>query len=854
MPELSQRDLDLITRTVIGEAGNQPADGQAGVAHVILNRLKSGKWGDSPSGVVLAPKQFETWAARPAELLNISRNSPAYKNAMEIVQGSASGNIEDPTNGAMNYANVDIVRDRGNNSALNWINGMSNVTRIGDHTFGNAEGQRAINKAANISQGEPMQAVAFNDPDVEETMRLFGLKQKGPSKSKSEPTEDQDIQETMKAFGIKPKDKNQVESVPLPIPRPASAPQATVESPMRGGVDLQNQIVSGMPIISPLFDRAVAATGAAISPLLPNSEKRPDSFGGRYSKNLEDLRAENKAYGEQNPVKSTLANLVGGGMALGPVAGSKIGRMALGIEGPSVGSRLLQGGVGGAVLGGTDAALRGEDPMVGGTIGGVVGAGAPAIASGVRGATKIAAENLWPRQGPLKDVGNNALGKLVSGLEGETPASIAAAKERMGSAGFLGDLNPGLTDIAGGIADTTGGPGKGIIREAYRTRAATQADRIDNALTGTIGPKTDIQSFKNFWTEARKAASDPVYQQFRDTSVNPTDELKALIPRLEHAGAFDQAEKISGISGEPINKKFFTTGTQKEYPTAQSWDYVKRGLDSKIDQAYAGGDKTTARALVSLKNEMIGEIEKTNAGQIWKQARTEFADRSSILDQIESGRDTFLGGRSGLSVDELREELKGLKGPELAARVTGLRSAADQVMGESMNGDTALRNKFLAPNNQEKIKLLIGDKKGDQLIKSMKQEKYLSDQDQNVRGGSQTTPKAERVKALQPTPLPEYNPNLTQPLSLIPPHILEQIRPSNIIDAWRGRSYARAHEQLAPLLTTKGPELQDLINSLYAEQSKRAAIGGRSNNAGNALASIVAVPGVTTARRQLENR
>jgi hypothetical protein len=32
-------------------------------------------------------------------------------------------------------------------------------------------------------------------------------------------------------------------------------------------------------------------------------------------------------------------------------------------------------------------------------------------------------------------------------------------------------------------------------------------------------------------------------------------------------------------------------------------------------------------------------------------------------------------------------------------------------------------------------------------------------------GGSQTTPKKERVNALQAPPLPEWNPNFVQPLS-----------------------------------------------------------------------------------------
>ena len=110
MPDLSPQDLDLAARTLIGEAGQEPDLGKAGVAAVILNRLQSGKWGDNVAKVVLAPKQFTTWQDRPAELAAISPSSRAYQEAYNIVQGVAGGDIPDPTNGALNYANVDAVR------------------------------------------------------------------------------------------------------------------------------------------------------------------------------------------------------------------------------------------------------------------------------------------------------------------------------------------------------------------------------------------------------------------------------------------------------------------------------------------------------------------------------------------------------------------------------------------------------------------------------------------------------------------------------------------------------------------------------------------------------------------------
>lgn len=138
--ELSPNDLDMVTRTIIGEAGNQSPVGQAAVAHVVLNRLNAGKYGDTASQVVLAPGQFEPWQKRTQELATIPRTSPEYQTALAIAKGVSSGDIPDPTQGATHFASVDTVKARGNNKAMGWINGMQNVTKIGSHTFGNADG------------------------------------------------------------------------------------------------------------------------------------------------------------------------------------------------------------------------------------------------------------------------------------------------------------------------------------------------------------------------------------------------------------------------------------------------------------------------------------------------------------------------------------------------------------------------------------------------------------------------------------------------------------------------------------------------------------------------------------------
>jgi spore germination cell wall hydrolase CwlJ-like protein len=108
---LTPADRDYSVRTLLGEATDQPENGIAAVAHVIMNRARDGGFGGtSPADVVLAPDQFEPWQTRRRELLGYSPDSPDYQRAGKIFDDVVSGKVADPTGGATHFLNEDIVR------------------------------------------------------------------------------------------------------------------------------------------------------------------------------------------------------------------------------------------------------------------------------------------------------------------------------------------------------------------------------------------------------------------------------------------------------------------------------------------------------------------------------------------------------------------------------------------------------------------------------------------------------------------------------------------------------------------------------------------------------------------------
>lgn len=56
--EVSDEELWLLACIVDWEAGNESYEGKLAVANVVLNRVRSGKWGSSITSVIYAPRQF----------------------------------------------------------------------------------------------------------------------------------------------------------------------------------------------------------------------------------------------------------------------------------------------------------------------------------------------------------------------------------------------------------------------------------------------------------------------------------------------------------------------------------------------------------------------------------------------------------------------------------------------------------------------------------------------------------------------------------------------------------------------------------------------------------------------------
>jgi spore germination cell wall hydrolase CwlJ-like protein len=133
VPNYDPEERDYLIRTIVFEAMGETREGKAAVAHVILNRRWSGRWGDNIKDVVTQPWQFEPWMTRRKEIRKLSPDDSRYKDAAQIADAVLAGEMPDPTAGATHFLNPVIVRQRRGGSLPKWARGEGHP--IGRHTF-----------------------------------------------------------------------------------------------------------------------------------------------------------------------------------------------------------------------------------------------------------------------------------------------------------------------------------------------------------------------------------------------------------------------------------------------------------------------------------------------------------------------------------------------------------------------------------------------------------------------------------------------------------------------------------------------------------------------------------------------
>ena len=130
--------VDLLARTIYGEARGEDVRGKEAVAAVVMNRVREARkrgrhwWGATVEEVCLRAHQFSCWNAEDPNrvaILSVDPRDPIFLVCLRIARRAVAGVLKDPTGDATHYhtENVEPV----------WSVGREPSAIIGRHRFYN---------------------------------------------------------------------------------------------------------------------------------------------------------------------------------------------------------------------------------------------------------------------------------------------------------------------------------------------------------------------------------------------------------------------------------------------------------------------------------------------------------------------------------------------------------------------------------------------------------------------------------------------------------------------------------------------------------------------------------------------
>jgi N-acetylmuramoyl-L-alanine amidase len=126
-------DIDILARTIMGEARGEPYEGKVAVGRCIVNRWRLKRWFAAATIQETAelPWQFSCWNLNDpnrAKILDASYDKPALRNCMRAAMDALDGKGPEWLPGCTHY-HADYI------APPNWAQGQAPAGKIGRHLF-----------------------------------------------------------------------------------------------------------------------------------------------------------------------------------------------------------------------------------------------------------------------------------------------------------------------------------------------------------------------------------------------------------------------------------------------------------------------------------------------------------------------------------------------------------------------------------------------------------------------------------------------------------------------------------------------------------------------------------------------
>jgi hypothetical protein len=497
---------------------------------------------------------------------------------------------------------------------------------------------------------------------------------------------------------------------------------------------------------NPLVETARAAGQGATFGTLDELEAalRTGSISSdEYVKLRDQLRGQQKQFGEDFPAVKTPIELAGGfavpvgimGKVVAPLAQET---RALITGGEGLGGQILRTTGAGAVTGalsGYGYAEKdvGTEAAKGAIFGGVLGGTVPIVID--KAGTII--RNMLNSAG-IGDQATAASKMLASYMQKDnlTPQEAQQALDELRR---LGVPNPVIADLGANLknlaynAYVVQSKAKGSTEKFLESRLIDQPNDIVKGLVEKAGLAKDVNGYEylNALAESQALKASKAYPKAYSMDVS-TQPFRTYVDRPVFVKAYEEAQKRASVYGTPLPDLDAIRNAQS-VPT-DILHQIKIGLDRVIDKetdAITGKVSGYGRDVINVKNEFNDKIKAINPD--YAKANAEFADASRIKNSFEMGQKY-----QKLDPKEAASKIKAMNPDEKEAFRLGMMADINDRVGNFKGGDFT-RQIFKSDNQKLLLRYAFDDQtkynEFSQYVKGLEQQSKTA---KKIIGGSPT--------------------------------------------------------------------------------------------------------------------
>ncbi|MCA0000964.1 MULTISPECIES: hypothetical protein [unclassified Mesorhizobium] len=514
--------------------------------------------------------------------------------------------------------------------------------------------------------------------------------------------------------------------------------------------------LQGVPIVGPYLDKASSAAAAAMAmPFTGRSFNELYDEGDRYS---QDVRRD-------NPHTATAGGVTGAVAATVPAMVAAPAAFGIGVE--SLPLRLMASTGSGAVINGSDAAVRsGGDPMqtaIGTGLGAGLGMAAPVVAPLVGRGVKAIADNVQI-SAIARALGLDKRAVSVLAKAAKDDAIDPAALPDLGANGMMMDLGPNMRHTAGAIAATPS-EGKQIVRGAIGSRDAEANWRIRSTLDDTLGsaptPSRVAERIdrnqQHLQPEYREALRDaapvdtlPIARYLEQEAQSLRGEPQRVVQRvrsmLDHQPTPADIARARAL-GEP------PPGTSLVSDAAELLN-TRHAIDDMLETTQGSN---AVNALTTARQAVDDELRASVPGI--KEVDAKYAELARQRTALQRGQTVLSDGREAPRPDELAAEVRqgalpqGMQiGPSaVPLRLReGARAEIERIVGTRANDRVALQQIIKGEGdwNRARLSSLFGADKASAIIDLLDRERLFADTSNIVTRNSESAARLAAQRAV----------------------------------------------------------------------------------------------------------